>query len=84
MKHFFSETSRSFLENEVYVNDDGLEKFCQTTIEVALLRNTKNNYCENLDEKGVTDKHFWKTVKLHLFDMSVKGDKKDLSENGEF
>ena len=49
---------------------------------VALLRNTKNNYYENLDEKEVTDnKKFWRTIKLYLSDMSVKCDKIHLNEN---
>ena len=41
---------------------------------VALLRNTKKNYYENIDEKEVTDnKTFWRTIKPYLSDKSVKG-----------
>ena len=50
---------------------------------IALLRNTKNNYCENIDEKEVTDnKTFWRTIKPYLSDKSVKSDKIHLNENG--
>ena len=42
---------------------------------VALLRNDKRNYYENLDEKAMTDiKKNWKTVKFYLSDRSVKSD----------
>ena len=50
---------------------------------VVLLRNTKKNYYENLDEKEVTDnKKFWRTIKPYLSDKSVKSDKIHLNENG--
>ena len=50
---------------------------------VALLRNTKKNYCENIDEKEVTDnENFWRTIKPYLSDKSVKSDKIHLNENG--
>ena len=50
---------------------------------VALLRNAKKNYYENIDEKEVTDnKKFWRTIKPYLSDKSVKSDKMHLSENG--
>ena len=42
---------------------------------VALLRNDKRNYYENLDEKAMTDiKKNWKTVKVYLSDKLVKSD----------
>ena len=51
---------------------------------VSLLRKTKINYYENLDEKDITDnKKFWKAVKPLLSDKSINGDKIHLSENGE-
>ena len=50
---------------------------------IALLRNTKKNYYENLDEKEVTDnKKFLRTIKPYLSDKSVKSDKIHLNENG--
>ena len=51
---------------------------------VSLLRKTKINYYENLDEKDITDnKKFWKTVKPLLSDKSINSDKIHLIENGE-
>ena len=50
---------------------------------VALLRNTKKNYYENIVEKEVTDnKKFWRTIKPYLSDKSVKSEKIHLNENG--
>ena len=131
------------LSNELFVNnDDGLEKFCKTTMYalnsfapikkkyacgnqmsfmpknlskelmtrsrlrnkylkhkteenrllytqqrnkcVCLLRKTKINYYENLDEKDITDnKIFWETVKPLLSDKSINSDKIHLNENIE-
>ena len=49
---------------------------------VALLRKTKKNYYENVDEKDVTgNTKFGKTVK-QLSNKLVKSDKIHLSENG--
>ena len=51
---------------------------------VSLLRKTKINYYENLDEKQIKDnKKFWKTVKPLLSDKSINSDKIHLNENGE-
>ena len=78
--------ARSRLRNK-YLTDKTVENRLLYTQQrnkcVALLRNTKKNYYENLDEKEVTDnKKFWRTIKPYLPDKSVKSDKIHLNENG--
>ena len=49
---------------------------------VSLLKKTKKEYYQNLDEKNVIDnKKFWKTVKPLLSDKSVSREKINLTEN---
>ena len=78
--------ARSRLRNK-YLTDKIVENRLLYTQQrnqcVALLRNTKKNYYENIDEKEVTDnKNFWRTIKLYLSDKFVKSDKIHLNENG--
>ena len=78
--------ARSRLRNK-YLTDKTVENRLLYTQQrnkcVALLRNTKKNYYENLDEKEVTDnKKFWRTIQPYLSDKSVKSDKIHLNENG--
>ena len=51
---------------------------------VSLLRKTKKEYYQNLNEKSVIDnKSFWKTVKPFLSDKTHRNDKIHLIENDE-
>ena len=51
---------------------------------VSLLRKTKKEYYQNLNEKSVIDnKSFWKTVKSFLSDKTHGNDKIHLIENDE-
>ena len=50
---------------------------------VSLLRKTDINYYGNLDEKKITDKNFWKTVKSLLYNKSRNSNKMHLNEKGE-
>ena len=51
---------------------------------VSLLRKTKKEYYQNLNEKSVIDnKSFWKTVKSFLPDKTHRNDKIHLIENDE-
>ena len=77
---------RSRLRNKFLIDKTDENRFLyiqQRNKCVALLRKTKKTYYENLDEKNVTDKKFWKTVKHYLSDKSVKCDKINLNGNGE-
>ena len=47
---------------------------------VSLLRKTKKNYYSDLNEKKITDKTFWKTVKLFLSDKTPSDEKITLTE----
>ena len=47
---------------------------------VSLLRKTKKNYCNNLNEKKITDnKTFWKTVKPFLSDKTPSDEKNNFN-----
>ena len=49
---------------------------------MSLLKKTKKEHYQNLDEKNVIDnKRFWKTVKPLLTDKSVSREKINLTEN---
>ena len=77
--------TRSRLRN-IYLKHKTEENHLASKINkcVSLLRKTKINYYENLDEKDITDnKNFWKTVKPLLSDKSINSDKIHLIENGE-
>ena len=78
--------ARSRLNNNYLINKTDENRFLYTQRRnkfVALLRNNKKNYYENLGQKYVTDlKNFWTTVKPYLCDKSVKNDKIHLNENG--
>ena len=51
---------------------------------VSLLRKSKKNYYENLDEKNLMDnKLFWETTKPSFSDKIVTRDRIHLTENGE-
>ena len=51
---------------------------------VSLLRKSKQEYYENLDESNLTDnKLFWKTIKLSFSDKIVTRDRIHFTENGE-
>ena len=47
------------------------------------MRKTKTQYYSNLDEKRVTEKTFWKTVKPFLSDKQYPRKKKTLIEENE-
>ena len=49
------------------------------------LRKNKIRYYVNLNKKKALDnKHFWKLVKSLFFDKSIRGDKINSTENGEY
>ena len=64
--------------------DESKNNTHHTEIIVSLLKKTKKNYWNNLNEKDVTDnKTFWKTVKLFLSDKIVSKEQILLVDNDE-
>ena len=63
-------TTRDSLKNRFLQNksEENRKLFCkQRSKDVSILRKSKKDYFENLNEKNITDKkHFWKTVKPFL------------------
>ena len=50
---------------------------------VSLLKKSKKNYCNNLNEKKITDnKTFWKTVKPFLLDKTPSDEKNNFNWKG--
>ena len=72
----------NFLRNRSAENKRKYSK--QRNYCVSLLRKTKKNYYNNLNEKKITDnKTFWKTVKPFLSDKTPSDEKITLIENAK-